>query len=216
MKFRGRNAHPNRVEKPGWWGRRFRLPTTQARIKILAGESACPTFFHEVSRAERPSQQSRKTGLVGDPLVRVGRPRRPAGALHDADTVGPAAGRGRPARTGGSAPPNLAALGFSWNFAGGTPIPTESKNQSGEPVRETGDRRDCQRISGKKRRKSMAVSSVPGGHGARGEFFMKFRGPKAHPNRRQERARIRRVVRMNPAQGQIMASAHVARARNSW
>src|ERR1035441_1922012 len=28
----------------------------------------------------------------------------------------------------------------------------------------TGDRRDCQRISGKRRRKSMAVSSVPGGH----------------------------------------------------
>ena len=27
----------------------------------------------------------------------------------------------------------------------------------------TGDRQDCQRISGKKRRKSMAVLSVPGG-----------------------------------------------------
>src|ERR1017187_7586263 len=40
---------------------------------------------------------------------------------------------------------------------------TGAKNQSGEPVPETGDRRDCQRISGKRRRKSMAVSSVPGG-----------------------------------------------------
>src|ERR1019366_4029139 len=40
-----------------------------------------------------------------DPLVRGRRPRRPAGALHDASIVGPAAGRGRPARTRGSAPP---------------------------------------------------------------------------------------------------------------
>src|ERR1019366_114892 len=32
--------------------------------------------------------------------------------------------------------------------------------------RETGDRQDCQRISGKGRRKSMAVLSVPGGHTA--------------------------------------------------
>ena len=40
--------------------------------------------------------------MVGrSPLVRGRRPRRPAGALHDADTVGPAAGRGRPARTRG-------------------------------------------------------------------------------------------------------------------
>ena len=29
---------------------------------------------------------------------------------------------------------------------------------------ETGDRQDCQRISGKRRRKSMAVLSVPGGY----------------------------------------------------
>src|ERR1039457_4920851 len=35
---------------------------------------------------------------------------------------------------------------------------------SGDPVpRKTGDRQDCQRISGKLRRKSMAVLSVPGG-----------------------------------------------------
>src|ERR1035441_7132127 len=33
---------------------------------------------------------------------------------------------------------------------------------AGNPWRKTGDRRDCQRISGKRRRKSMAVSSVPG------------------------------------------------------
>jgi hypothetical protein len=27
----------------------------------LAGESACPTFFHELSRAEGPSQQTTKS-----------------------------------------------------------------------------------------------------------------------------------------------------------
>src|ERR1035438_1829272 len=40
-----------------------------------------------------------------DPLVRGRRPRRPAHALQGADIVVPAPGRGRPARTRGSAPP---------------------------------------------------------------------------------------------------------------
>jgi hypothetical protein len=40
-----------------------------------------------------------------DPQVRGRRPRRPARVLQDADVVVPAADRGRPARTGGSAPP---------------------------------------------------------------------------------------------------------------
>jgi hypothetical protein len=38
------------------------------------------------------------------------------------------------------------------------------KNQPVDPVPEPGDRQDCQRISGKRHRKSMAVLSVPGGH----------------------------------------------------
>src|ERR1022692_1626089 len=43
--------------------------------------------------------------IVGrPPPVRGRRPRRPARALHDADPIVPAAGRGRPARTRGSAP----------------------------------------------------------------------------------------------------------------
>src|SRR5450755_3007594 len=41
----------------------------------------------------------------GGPPVRGRRPRRPAGALLDADADVSAAGCGRPARTGGSAPP---------------------------------------------------------------------------------------------------------------
>src|ERR1035438_5148546 len=44
-------------------------------------------------------------GGGADPLVRGRRPRRPARALQDADVVVLAAGRGRPARTGGSALP---------------------------------------------------------------------------------------------------------------
>src|SRR5450759_4052417 len=42
------------------WGRRFRLPTADSNQE-LAGESACPTIFHELSRAEGPSQQDRKS-----------------------------------------------------------------------------------------------------------------------------------------------------------
>jgi hypothetical protein len=30
----------------------------------LAGESACPTFFHDISRAEGPFKQDRKTAGV--------------------------------------------------------------------------------------------------------------------------------------------------------
>ena len=41
----------------------------------------------------------------GGPPVRGRRPRRPARALQDAEIVAPDAGRGRPARTRGSAPP---------------------------------------------------------------------------------------------------------------
>src|ERR1035441_5758011 len=50
-----------------------------------------------VTRAFVTLRQGRKTTLGewwGGPLVRSRRPRRPAGALHDADIVGPAAGRG--------------------------------------------------------------------------------------------------------------------------
>src|SRR5664279_5560208 len=47
-----------------------------------------------------------------DPLVRGRRPRRPAGTLQDADVAVAAAGRGRPARTRGSAPPKQRG-GFS-------------------------------------------------------------------------------------------------------
>src|ERR1035438_215 len=100
------------------------------------------------------------------PLVRGRRPRRPAGALHDADIFGSGRGTRASRADPGAAPPSAPSTsggGFSGDFAGGRPIQTGSKNQSGDPVPETGDRRDCQRISGKRRRKSMAVSSVPGG-----------------------------------------------------
>src|SRR5664279_468551 len=52
-KFRGPQAHPNRVEKPAWtlsswcrwWGRRFRLPTARARIKSWQAKAPAPPFF---------------------------------------------------------------------------------------------------------------------------------------------------------------------------
>src|ERR1035441_3192188 len=65
-----------------------------------------------------------------DPLVRGRRPRRPAGTLQGADIVGPAAGRGRPARTRGSAPPfvqNGLRDPTQWHWgrnAGAVPSPT--------------------------------------------------------------------------------------------
>jgi hypothetical protein len=56
-------------------------------VRVPWGEPWC--------RGEQPAER------WGGPPVRGRRPRRPAGSLQDADTVVPAAGRGRPARTGG-------------------------------------------------------------------------------------------------------------------
>src|ERR1035438_5055317 len=44
----------------------------------------------------------------------------------------------------------------------GLPADFRKRRRKSMAVSKPGDRRDCQRISGKRRRKSMAVSSVPG------------------------------------------------------
>src|ERR1017187_1329593 len=58
-----------------------------------------------------------KSAFVGgaDPLVRGRRPRRPVRTLQDADALFPAAGRGRLARTRGSAPP-LTSISVSSSY----------------------------------------------------------------------------------------------------
>src|ERR1035441_6904174 len=94
------------------------------------------TLFVRDDRGEKPP-----SGNGGaDPLVRGRRPRRPAGALHGADIVGPAAGRGRPARTRGSAPPSgqsASPPSFSWDFAGRRPIQTDHKRRWSVPPKWT-------------------------------------------------------------------------------
>src|ERR1035441_8435524 len=86
-----------------------------------------------------------------DPLVRGRRPRRPAGALQDADVV-PAAGRGRPARSRGSAPPSNGVVFRPWrglgasvsladetvDFVDGTSVTVGDDGQDFAPVAETG------------------------------------------------------------------------------
>src|ERR1035438_936553 len=69
-------------------------------------------FLSSVGMGLQPAKFHEKMGTVAstwpggaDPLVRGRRPRRPAHVRQDADVVGPAAGRGRPARTRGSASP---------------------------------------------------------------------------------------------------------------
>jgi hypothetical protein len=69
MKFRGRNAHPNRGEEPvpqtvawrSWWGRRFRLPSARARIKSWQAKAPAPPFILEFRgpRAGCPSTRHR-------------------------------------------------------------------------------------------------------------------------------------------------------------
>jgi len=69
---------------------------------------------HQLRRDPSISLDSAHAGHTGaDPPVRGRRPRRPARVVEEADTAAPAAGRGRPARTRGSAPP-------------GHPIPVQS------------------------------------------------------------------------------------------
>src|ERR1035441_8771268 len=50
------------LEKPGWWGRRFRLPTAQARIKSWQEKAPAPPFFIKFRGAEAPSQQGLPRG----------------------------------------------------------------------------------------------------------------------------------------------------------
>src|SRR5665811_477902 len=78
MKFRGRNAHPNRVEKalrgvgsePGdrqdWQRisskmRRKSMPVLSVPGALVGGDEVTMAVFHELSRAERPSQQTGPT-----------------------------------------------------------------------------------------------------------------------------------------------------------
>src|ERR1039457_1340490 len=51
--------------------------------------------------------------------------------------------------------------------SGSFTVPNRLNPEPGDRRPEAGDRRDCQRIPGKVRRKSMTVSSVPGGRGGR-------------------------------------------------
>src|ERR1035437_3329961 len=113
--------------------------------------------FHELSRAEGPSQQSRKTTGV-----------------EWAPNPGPdRTGSEFPAKSAGNPCQSCQSRGRSWvamksagqffmNFRG----PKAHPNRGEKPPRgvgsEPGDRQDWQRISGKMRRKSMPVLSVPG------------------------------------------------------
>src|ERR1035441_1781371 len=73
--------------------------------------------------------------------------------------------------------------GKPWD--GGEKPPAWDPGPGNPGPRKPGDRQDCQRISGKRRRKSMAVLSVPGAQSPRERFFMKFRGTEAHLNRHE-------------------------------
>src|ERR1035437_9212814 len=78
MKFRGPQAHPNRVEKPprgvgsepgdrqDWQRisgkmRQKSMPVLSVPGALVGGDEVSMAVFHELSRAEGPSQQSRKT-----------------------------------------------------------------------------------------------------------------------------------------------------------
>src|ERR1035437_9596202 len=77
MKFRGPKAHPNRVEKPprgvgsepgdrqDWQRisgkmRRKSMPVLSVPGALVGGDEVIMAVFHELSRAEGPSQQDRK------------------------------------------------------------------------------------------------------------------------------------------------------------
>src|ERR1035437_7579821 len=78
MSFRGPKAHPNRGEKPprgvgsepgdrqDWQRisgkmRRKSMPVLSVRGALVGGDEVSMAVFHELSRAEGPSQQGRKT-----------------------------------------------------------------------------------------------------------------------------------------------------------
>src|SRR5450759_2317245 len=84
MKFRGRNAHPNRGEKPprgvgsepgdrqDWQRisgtiRRKSMPVLSVPGALVGGDEVSMAVFHELSRAEGPSQQTTK-GAPSVPL----------------------------------------------------------------------------------------------------------------------------------------------------
>src|ERR1035438_4152430 len=83
-------------------------PTREARGALgLAGDPAGTPPAPPRKAGLRSCGQGRKTGLVGDPLVRVGRPRLAADTKTSASCGAPAGRRGRRPRTRGSAPPIL-------------------------------------------------------------------------------------------------------------
>src|SRR5664279_2526648 len=88
MSFRGPAAHPNRVEKPpggvgsepgdrqDWQrisGKRHRksMPVLSVPGALVGGDEVTMAVFHELSRAEGPSQQGRKSTLVAHALLRA-------------------------------------------------------------------------------------------------------------------------------------------------
>src|ERR1017187_9810912 len=81
-----------------------------SRARAKTGTDAFPATI-EVSAPAKSTNatyfsRSRVSALIvgRSPWTAAGRPRRPARALHDADPVVPAAGRGRPVQSGGAAP----------------------------------------------------------------------------------------------------------------
>src|SRR5450759_2112525 len=103
----------------------------------------------------------------------------------------PAKCAGNPCQSCQSRGRSWVAMKSAWQFFMSFRGPQAHPNRFEKPPRgvgsEPGDRQDWQRISGKMRRKSMPVLSVPGalvdGDEVTMAVFMSFRGPKAHPNR---------------------------------
>src|ERR1035437_3861240 len=84
MSFRGPKAHPNRFEKPprgvgsepgdrqDWQRisgkmRRKSMPVLSAPGPLVGGDDVTMAVFHELSRAEGPSQQTTKGYLLNNP-----------------------------------------------------------------------------------------------------------------------------------------------------
>src|ERR1017187_9753659 len=96
---------------------------------------------------------------------------------------------------------------------------TGSKKQSGEPVPEptrgTGDRQDCQRNSGKRRRKFMAVLSVPGATRRNGVRASLGWQAKACPTHCASELRSDgKLKHAPPTAGQVLKISPGSRSRN--
>src|ERR1035441_454397 len=117
----------DRGEKPAWLGigrgsgwegvefGRVLFRSTEVRGALgWAGDPAGTPPAPPRKAGLRSCGQGRKTGLVGDPLVRVGRPRLAADTTTSASCGAPAGRRGRRPRTRGSAPPILEIRSTTW------------------------------------------------------------------------------------------------------